>query len=226
MTQGPPPTPVAPLLLPSFAPLLGLPRFLSSLPPSSPAFVQQVRPMLYPSLEAVPGVQQTHALLRQCSPSPAWLLELELFASNPGHTCSRLRRKDEAASKDACHAPAAPPALEPRGGLLHLVAGTLRDHIDNCLRRFRALRLSLCGAEAALSMRACCPSWVKALHFSFNTHSSAHRDSSFVSPVPLFPAARPRGCLAIKGRISFGPASCARMVEASLLELLHMQEGP
>ena len=62
MTQSPPPTAVAPLLLPSFAPspsalpcLLGLPRFLSSLPPSSPAFVQRVRPVLNPSLEAVSG---------------------------------------------------------------------------------------------------------------------------------------------------------------------------
>ena len=47
------------------------------------------------------------------------------------------------------------------------------------------------GAEAALSLRARCPSWVKASHFSFHTHSSTHRDSSFVSSVPLLPARLP-----------------------------------
>ena len=82
--------------------------------------------------------------------------------------------------------PAAPPALEPRGwlphrgGLLHLLAGTLRDHLDNCLS---ALFGSAFGAEAALSMRACCPSWVKAFHFS-STRTPQPIDSSCVSPAP------------------------------------------
>ena len=41
-----------------------------------------------------------------------------MFASNPGHTRSRLRRKDEAASKDACHAPT---ALEREAGFVTVV---------------------------------------------------------------------------------------------------------
>ena len=168
----------------SSPPLLGPPRFLSS------------RCLLKSAC------QQTHAVLRQCSSSPAWLLELRLFASHPGHTCSRLGRKDEAASKDACHAPAAPPALEPRGwlphrgGLLHLLAGTLRDHLDNC---FSALFGSAFGAEAAPSMRACCPSWVKAFHFS----STRTPQPIVILPASAqrrrFVAARLRGCLAIPG---------------------------
>ena len=83
-----------------------------------------------------------------------------MFASNPGHTCSRLRRKDEAESKDAFHAPKTPPALEPRGrlrhrgGLLNLLAGTLCNHLACGVS---ALFGSAFGAEAALSMRARCP---------------------------------------------------------------------
>ena len=175
MTQSPPPTAVAPLLLPGFAPLLNqlsplagaATLSLISLPPQVLPLSSECGPRCIPVSRQFQACQQTHAVLRQCSSSPAWLLELGLFASHPGHTCSRLGRKDEAASKDACHAPAAPPALEPRGwlphrgGLLHLLAGTLRDHLDNC---FSALFGSAFGAEAA--MRACCPSWVKAFHFS------------------------------------------------------------
>ena len=109
-----------------------------------------------------------------------------MFASHPGHTCSRLGRKDEAASKDACHAPAAPPALEPRGwlphrgGLLHLLAGTLRDHLDNC---FSALFGSAWSRGSSL-YASMLPLLGQSFPLLLNTHSSTHRDSSCVSPAP------------------------------------------
>ena len=141
-----------------------------------------------------------------------------MLRSNPGPTCSRLGREDEAASKDACHTPTAPPALEPRGwlphrgGLLHLLAGTVRDHPDNC---FSALFGSAFGAEAALSMRACCPSWVKAFHFS-STRTPQPIVILLVSAQHRrFVAARLQGCLAIPGITILALSSIAVLSQAT-----------
>ena len=152
----------------SSPPLLGLPRFLSSLPP-------QVLPL---STSAPLAVSQSRGSFR----------------------------------------PAAPPALELRGwlphcsGLLHLLAGTLRDYLDNC---FSALFGSAFGAEAALSMRACCPSWVKAFHFS----STRTPQPVVILPVLAqhrrFVAARLQGCLAIPGITILALSSIAVLSQAT-----------
>ena len=98
------------------------------------------------------------------------------------------------------------------GGLLHLLAGTVRDHLDNC---FSALFGSAFGAEAALSMRACCPSWVKAFHFS-STRTPQPIVILLVSAQHRrFVAARLRGCLAIPGITILALSSIAVLSQAT-----------
>ena len=190
------------LPLPSFAPspsalpcLLGLPRFLSSLPPSSPAFVQRVRPMLNQSR----GSFRRAAKLTHCcvnvvprSAAGAGVVRFKPRAhvqplEEKGRGCvQRCLSRPHGAAGAGAERPTSSPwwSSSPSCGHSSQTPWQLLAAIPRTSAAF--------GAEAALSMRTRCPSWVKASRFSFHTHSSTHRDSSFVSSVLLRPAARLR----------------------------------